>query len=153
MGIVTPFKVSGGSGGAGPVGPQGPIGPQGVQGIDGPQGLPGAAGPAGPQGTQGVQGPVGPQGPQGLPGLPGGAGAAVKYAVIQLGNVPFTDHVALIVDAAVTPSSKIIAVDNSDSDMDQITVKATAGVGQISLRLISSGPVLGEVRIAYFLTE
>lgn len=89
-----------------------------------------------------------------------GGGVAAKATVLQLGATPATSHTVTVIDVDVTPSSKVLVssgvmsdADSNDDDMDPITFRAIPQSGQFTLLVTSQGPVLGEVKIFYLVTE
>jgi hypothetical protein len=109
-----------------------------------------------------VPGPVGPPGPPGPAGRDGSAGSAsISEVEIDFGSTPIWSAVVSVADAAITPASKIVAVqsgaaatgrDADENEMDQILFCATPGSG--SMQLIArpqDGAVSGKFKVNYLI--
>lgn len=103
--------IMGPTGATGPAGPSGPTGSDGPTGATGPTG---ADGPTGPTGPTGADGPIGPTGPMGADGPTGPAGPTGPSGIVPSGRVTTAGFSATISDAAIVPTSTILATALSD---------------------------------------
>jgi hypothetical protein len=84
------------------------------------------------------------------------AAAAATEAYVDLGTPANTRRTATVVDAAVSPTSKILVswgavqnTDDNDPEMDDITFHGLPGTGQFTLVASCQRPIEGRVRINY----
>jgi hypothetical protein len=84
------------------------------------------------------------------------AAAAATSVYVDLGTPANTRRTATVVDAAVSPTSKILVswgavqnTDDNDPEMDAITFHGLPGTGQFTLVASCQRPIEGRVRINY----
>lgn len=86
----------------------------------------------------------------------GGGGASISSALLSL---PYASkrHAAIVTDAAITPSSKLIlslgampnTEVNADDDIDLLAIQGIAGAGSFQVLLNFLTPIGGNLRINY----
>lgn len=84
------------------------------------------------------------------------AAAAATTVYVDLGTPANTRRTVTVVDAAVSPASKVLVgwgavqnTDDNDPEMDDITFHALPGTGQFTLVASCRNPIEGRVRINY----
>ena len=112
-------------------------------------------GSTGPTGATGATGPAGPEGPAGPPG----SGGNLSQAEIDFGSTPRRGGSFTIVDAAITATSKILAVQAGDAatgksaddnELDALVLRCVPETGQFTLYADSvKGLVAGAFKINY----